>query len=126
MPEKTSVYKKILEILELIAERLRTPKEIIQEEGFLEVTITQFGVERTKAKKIKVRPFVSHPAYVTVEMGALVKDPDDQYQNSRFSYKISLPCYPEEWRDVRKKLDVELTELSKKKIKFLSQSAKDV
>lgn len=118
MPEQKPmviVIKKLIAILttiartlESISKKMRTPKEIVEQDGLLEVSITQYDTQRTKKEKIKIRPFVSEPARVTVMFGALVKDPEDQYQNARFEYTISLPCYPEEWRDVHGKLRKEV------------------
>lgn len=78
---------------------VETTKQVIEQEGFLEVSRTMPGMPvETKREKIKIRPFVTTPATVSVKMGATVQPKD--FNSIRWDVMMSVPCYVEEMVDV--------------------------
>ena len=73
-------------------------KSIAQKEAFVQVTQTRLGKQKEKLKKIKIRPFVTDTANVSVKFGATI--PTGDYQSVRVDVMISCPCYKEEVVDV--------------------------
>jgi hypothetical protein len=69
-------------------------KKITEKEGWVEVSSTVIGAKKSTSKKIKVRPFVTDTANVSVKYGATI--PTGDYASARFDVMISMPCYVEE------------------------------
>ena len=69
--------------------------EVIVQDGLVEVSITKVpGAPVTKTDRIKIRPFITNPATVSVSFGATI--PTVDYANAKFSVFASIPCYIEE------------------------------
>lgn len=64
-----------------------------------QVLVTRTYLEQTVAKreKIKIRPFVTNPAHVSVKFGATI--PVADFQFARVDVSVSVPCYVEEIRE---------------------------
>ena len=75
-------------------------KDIFEKEAVVEVTSTVLGQMKRKAKRIKIRPFVTDPATVAVKYGATI--PSGDYSSARVDVMLSVPCYVEEMLDVYK------------------------
>jgi len=78
------------------------PKKINSKEATLEVTrtkkLSETSSDETTVEKIKIRPFQTDTATVSVNRGATVKVGD--YEFVRLDVNISIPCYREEIVDV--------------------------
>jgi len=83
------------------------PRKISEKEGMVEVTKTtmkageKLGGKEKKAK-IKIRPFVTETANVSVKYGYTL--PMGDYASARMDVMISMPCYVEEVPDMYDKL----------------------
>lgn len=73
-------------------------KRVIEKEASVQVTQTVLGKQKTTAKKIKIRPFVTDTANVSVKFGMTI--PTGDYSSVRFDVMLSCPCYVEEMLDV--------------------------
>ena len=62
------------------------------------VTRTVLGKQETTAERIKIRPFVTDPATVSVKFGATI--PTVEYGSARVDIMMAVPCYVEEMVDV--------------------------
>lgn len=71
---------------------------ISEREGTIMVSSTVLGKEKQERKRIPVRPFVTHPATVSVKYGQTL--PTVQYGSVRVDVMITCPCYKEEILDV--------------------------
>ncbi len=60
----------------------------------IQVSSTVLGETKTKARKIKVRPFVTTPAEVSVMFGAWF--PTGDFAGAKAEVTIRCPCYKEE------------------------------
>lgn len=85
--------------------------ELMEKEAFITVTTTVLGKQKQKVKKIKIRPFVTDTANVSVKYGMTI--PTGDYASARVDVMISTPCYKEELIDeykmVRKLADKLIT-----------------
>jgi len=73
--------------------------EVNREEGLISVTRTLPGSKETSSEeRIKIRPFVTDTARVTVKGGATVNM--GNYESARVDISLSLPCYVEEVEEV--------------------------
>lgn len=83
-------------------------KDILSEEGLIEVSRTIVGKPVVKTEKIKVRPFAVHPAQVEVHKGAWF--PTGEMRGAKLDITIRVPCYIEEilpvFKQVNKMVDV--------------------
>jgi len=71
------------------------PKTNISErQGFVEVSSTVIGNQKRRNKKIKVRPFITATANVSVKYGLTI--PTQEYGSARVDVMLSMPCYKEE------------------------------
>ena len=82
-----------------------------EQEGILslEVTCTTIGkLNKHLEKRIKVRPFETTPANVSIKYGLTI--PLQAYASARIDVMISVPCYVEEidevYPQVRKLVDI--------------------
>jgi hypothetical protein len=73
-------------------------KSIEEREAFVEVSRTVLGKTKSQSKRIKIRPFVTSPATVSVKFGATI--PTGDYASARVDVMISAPCYVEEVPDM--------------------------
>lgn len=79
-------------------------EENIAEEAYLEVTQTIVGKQTTEPKIIKIRPFVTTPARVSVHAKRHIPlGPNDG--NITVAIDFSIPCYREEIGLVYKQVD---------------------
>ena len=77
----------------------RKEVDSIQErEGTLTVTRTVLGKQSQKTQRIKIRPFVTATASVSVKYGATI--PTVPYGNVKVDVMLTMPCYREELLDV--------------------------
>jgi hypothetical protein len=80
-----------------------TTKKITEKEGIVTVSSTMVGLPpKEKSKKIKIRPFVTDTATVSIKYGLTI--PTVQYGGARVDVFISCPCYQEEIPAVYKQL----------------------
>lgn len=77
--------------------------KIAEKEGTVVVTATVLNQKKDERKKIKIRPFVTDTANVSVKFGATVKM-GGEYDFARVDVMISMPCYAEEVADMYKKV----------------------
>lgn len=68
----------------------------------MEVTRTVLGKAQVKTEKIKVRPFITDTAYVSVKKGFTLSTGD--YQSARVDIMVGMPCYVEEVGEVFKRV----------------------
>ena len=71
---------------------------IKQKEAFVEVSSTVIGSPKRRNKKIKIRPFVTDTANVSVKYGLTI--PTQEYGSARVDVMLSVPCYKEEMVEV--------------------------
>ena len=91
-------------------------EELISEEGFLEVTQTIIGKQIFEPKIIKIKPFVTTPARVSIHAKRHVPlGPNDG--NITVAIDISAPCYIEEIGKVYLQLDDFVDRIMKRKLK---------
>lgn len=69
-------------------------EKILSRDAVIEVTKTVMKKTSTKVEKIKVRPFVTEPAYVHVKFGAWINTGD--FSGVKADVGVTLPCYKEE------------------------------
>ena len=60
----------------------------------IQVSSTVLGATKTKVKKLKIRPFVTAPAEVSVMFGAWF--PTGDFAGAKAEVTIRCPCYKEE------------------------------
>lgn len=68
------------------------------EEATIVVTNTSLDKEKIKSKKIRIRPFLTSTAKVSVKFGTTI--PDNAYGNIRVDVMITCPAYAEEIKEV--------------------------
>lgn len=69
-------------------------KKIEEKEGMVEVSTTVLNKKKRRVEKIKVRPFVTNTANVSVKYGLTI--PMADFASARVDVMISMPCYVEE------------------------------
>lgn len=79
--------------METSKRRTRRPAALSAEE-VLTVTTLYGGESRNRQERLKVRKFLSDPAYVRVNTG-ITKNMGN-YESLRIDVSLSIPCYPEE------------------------------
>jgi len=72
--------------------------EIEVKDAIMEVRKTMFGKEEVSNERIRIRPFVSTPATVSVKAG-FTKNLGN-YESARVDIMLTMPCYPEEIDDI--------------------------
>lgn len=77
------------------------PQEVVSKEAFVEVDVTTIGQEKSDNRRIRIRPFISATANVSVNAGATVNL--GNYESARINVMLSMPCYPEEIDEVFEK-----------------------
>lgn len=63
-------------------------------DSIVEVRKTLFGKEEVSNERIRIRPFVSNPANISVKAGITINL--GNYESGRVDVMLSMPCYPEE------------------------------
>jgi len=77
-------------------------KKVSEKEGYVSVTSTVVGVNKQRVKKLKIRPFVTDTAHVSVKYGVTI--PTQEYGSARVDVMMSAPCYVEEMVDTYKQI----------------------
>jgi hypothetical protein len=81
--------------------------EIQTREAIAEVRKTMFGKEEVSNERIRIRPFISTPANISVKAGITINL--GNYESGRVDVMLSMPCYPEEvdtvYEDVKQWVD---------------------
>ena len=95
--------------------------KINEKEGAVTVTRTQFGETTEKREKIKIRPFVTDTATVSVKYGATISM--GNYQSARIDIMLSVPCYTEEIREVYYQTRDQVYNLVDQEIKKIKEEA---
>jgi hypothetical protein len=76
-------------------------------EKIIEVRKTMFGKEEVSQERIRIRPFVSNPASISVKAGITINL--GNYESGRVDVMLTMPCYPEEidgvYEDVKSWVD---------------------
>lgn len=67
-------------------------------EKIIEVRKTMFGKEEVSNERIRIRPFVSNPASISVKAGITINL--GNYESGRVDVMLTMPCYPEEIDEV--------------------------
>jgi hypothetical protein len=71
--------------------------EVKQREAMVTVTTTVLGGQKTKHKRIKIRPFIADTAMMGVKLGITI--PTGDYASARVDVSVFMPCYVEESLD---------------------------
>jgi len=72
----------------------KSPDSFEVRDGFFEVRKTVFGKETVSEDRIRIRPFATNPATVSVKAGATVNL--GNFESARIDVMLSMPCYVEE------------------------------
>lgn len=68
--------------------------QITTRDSIAEVRKTVFGKEEVSSERIRIRPFVSTPATISVKAGVTINL--GNYESGRVDVMLTMPCYPEE------------------------------
>jgi hypothetical protein len=63
-------------------------------DSIAEVRKTVFGKEEVSSERIRIRPFISNPASISVKAGVTINL--GNYESGRVDVMLTMPCYPEE------------------------------
>lgn len=81
--------------------------EVQTRDAIAEVRKTMFGSEEVSDERIRIRPFISNPASISVKAGVTINL--GNYESGRVDVMLTMPCYPEEvddiYEDVKKWVD---------------------
>jgi hypothetical protein len=92
--------------------------ENISEEGYLEVTQTIVGKQTFEPKVIKVRPFITTPARVSVHAKRHIPlGPNEG--NITVAIDLSVPCYVSEIGSVYKQTDELVSKIMERKLQSM-------
>jgi len=92
--------------------------ESISEEGYLEVLQTIVGKQTFEPKTIKIRPFVTTPARVSIHAKRHVPlGPNEG--NITVAIDLSIPCYAEEIGSVYKQTDDLVSKIMERKLQSM-------
>lgn len=98
------------------------PTEVISKEAHYEVRKTVLGKEQVDNGRIRIRPFVTTPANVSVKAGVTVNL--GNYESARVDVMLSIPCYVEEIDAVYEQTKDWVDRMVKKEYEELTRSAK--
>jgi hypothetical protein len=91
------------------------PIEVEAREKIMEVRKTMFGKEEVSNERIRIRPFVSNPASISVKAGVTINL--GNYESGRVDVMLTMPCYPEEidgvYEDVKNWVDSRVEHIKK-------------
>ena len=94
-------------------------EENISEEAYLEVTQTIVGKQTAEPRIIKIRPFVTTPARVSVHAKRHVPlGPNEG--NITVAIDLSIPCYVEEIGSVYKQIDELVDKIMQRKLQNMN------
>jgi hypothetical protein len=94
-------------------------EESISEEAYLEVTQTIVGKQTIEPKIIKVRPFVTTPARVSIHAKRHIPlGPNEG--NITVAVDLSAPCYVEEIGSVYKQIDELVDKIMQRKLQSMN------
>ena len=68
--------------------------QITTRDSIAEVRKTLFGKETVSNERIRIRPFISAPASISVKAGITINL--GNYESARVDVMLTMPCYPEE------------------------------
>lgn len=68
--------------------------DINTREAIAEVRQTVFGKEEVTQERIRIRPFITQPASITVKAGVTINL--GNYESGRVDVMLTMPCYLEE------------------------------
>jgi hypothetical protein len=68
--------------------------QITTRDSIAEVRRTMFGKEEVSNERIRIRPFISAPASISVKAGITINL--GNYESARVDVMLTMPCYPEE------------------------------
>ena len=89
------------------AEERTDAVQVTTREAIAEVRKTVFGKEEVSNERIRVRPFISAPATISVKAGVTINL--GNYESGRVDVMLTMPCYPEEvdgiYEDVKNWVD---------------------
>ncbi len=87
------------------------PVSIETRDAIAEVRKTVFGKEEVSSERIRIRPFVSNPASISVKAGVTINL--GNYESGRVDVMLTMPCYPEEvdqiYNEVKEWVDSRIT-----------------
>ena len=98
------------------------PTEIISKDAYYDIRKTILGKEQVDIGRIRIRPFVTNTANVSVKGGATVNL--GNYESARVDVMLSVPCYIEEIDEVYEQTKDWVDRMVKKEYDELSRSAK--
>jgi hypothetical protein len=111
--EVTAPEEKVVAI-----DQIPPASESISEEGYLEVTQTIVGKQTFEPKTIKIRPFVTTPARITLHAKRHIPlGPNEG--NITVAVDFSVPCYKEELGLVYKQVDELVDKILKRKLESM-------
>jgi hypothetical protein len=94
-------------------------EENISEEAYLEVTQTIIGKQSIEPKIIKIRPFVTTPARVSIHAKRHIPlGPNEG--NITVAIDLSVPCYVEEIGSVYKQIDELVDKIMQRKLQNMN------
>lgn len=97
------------------------PTEIISKDAYYDIRKTILGKEQVDIGRIRIRPFVTNTANVSVKAGATVNL--GNYESARVDVMLSVPCYVEEIDEVYEQTKDWVDRMVKKEYDELSRSA---
>lgn len=68
--------------------------EIQTRDAIAEVRKTMFGKEEVSNERIRIRPFITNPASISVKAGVTINL--GNYESGRVDVMLTMPCYLEE------------------------------
>jgi hypothetical protein len=81
--------------------------QITTRDSIAEVRKTVFGKEEVSNERVRIRPFISVPASISVKAGVTINL--GNYESGRVDVMLTMPCYPEEidrvYEDVKSWVD---------------------
>lgn len=107
----------------------RSSKSVVKEDGLLTVESTvilgpgEKPLNKRSQKKLKVRPFATEVAKVSIGAHATIPGPVS-YSSIKTSVTLSVPCYLEEILDVYKDMDALVDKLMDRKVEQIQKGIK--
>jgi hypothetical protein len=119
-PATKKIDKEIVPEEKVMAiDQIAPAEESISEEAYLEVTQTIIGKQTVEPKIIKLRPFVTTPARVSVHAKRHVPlGPNEG--NITVAIDLSVPCYVEEIGSVYKQIDELVDKIMQRKLQNMN------
>ena len=119
-PATKKIDKEIVPEEKVMAiDQIAPVEESISEEAYLEVTQTIVGKQTAEPRIIKIRPFVTTPARVSVHAKRHVPlGPNEG--NITVAIDLSIPCYVEEIGSVYKQIDELVDKIMQRKLQNMN------